>query len=68
VTGDARAIGLCALHGVDAEVDLSEDELTISSTAAEPSVERDRRRRSFVRDARRLLPISTVRITQTYRE
>ena len=68
VTGDARASGLCALHGVNAEVTLSENELTISATAAEPSAERDRRRRSLVRDARRLLPISIVRITQTYRK
>jgi len=67
VTGDARAVGLCALHGVDADVTLSEGELTIASVAAEPSPERDRRRRSFVRDARRLLPVDTVTITETHR-
>ena len=55
VTGDDRAEGLCALHGLDAETTVSDDRLTVSVAAAEPSRERDRRLRAFVHDATRLL-------------
>jgi len=66
VTGDARVSGLCALHGINAEVTVSEGELSIILATDEPSPERDRRRRSFVRDVGRLLPADTVTVTETY--
>ncbi|QAU14251.1 FKBP-type peptidylprolyl isomerase [Halorubrum sp. BOL3-1] len=61
-----RPAGLCALHGLDADVTLSERELSVSVTATEPSAERDRRRRAFVRDAKRLLPVDSVTVAETY--
>lgn len=63
-----RPAGLCALHGLDADVALSERELSVSVTATEPSAERDRSRRAFVRDANRLLPVDSVTVTETYEE
>ena len=63
-----RPAGLCSLHGLDAGVSLTERELVVSLTAAEPSPERDRRRRAFVRDAKRLLPVDSVTVTETYEE
>ncbi len=66
VTGDERIDGLRALHGVDAETTVSDGRLVVRVAATDPSPERDRRVRSFVRDARRLLPFETVSVTETY--
>ncbi|MBP1923775.1 MULTISPECIES: FKBP-type peptidyl-prolyl cis-trans isomerase [Halorubrum] len=65
-TGDDRVEGLCALHGLDAETALTDGRLTVSVTAAEPSRDRDRRLRTFVGDAMRLLPVDEVSVTETY--
>ncbi|MFC6753806.1 FKBP-type peptidylprolyl isomerase, partial [Halorubrum tibetense] len=66
VTGDDRVDGLLALHGLDAEATATDDQLAVSVVATDPSPERDRRLRAFVRDAKRLLPFDTVSLTETY--
>ncbi|CDK40393.1 peptidylprolyl isomerase [Halorubrum sp. AJ67] len=63
-----RAAGLCALHGLDADVTLSERELSIFVAGTEPSPELDRRLRAFVCDAKQLLPVDAITIDQTYAE
>lgn len=66
VTGRDRVEGLCALHGLDAEATVSDGCLTVSITATEPSRERDRRLRAFISDARRLLDVNEVSVTESY--
>ncbi|WP_281195071.1 peptidylprolyl isomerase [Halorubrum sp. F4] len=66
VTDHDRVGALSALHGLDAETTLSDGRLVVSITAADPSRERDRRRRAFIRDARRLLPVDDVSVTASY--
>lgn len=66
VTGRDRVEGLCALHGLDAEATVSDGRLTVSITATEPSRERDRRLRAFISDARRLLHVNEVSVTESY--
>ncbi|WP_200531702.1 FKBP-type peptidyl-prolyl cis-trans isomerase [Halorubrum sp. LN27] len=66
ITGRNRVEGLRALHGLDAEATVSDGSLAVSVSATDPSRERDRRLRAFVHDARRLLPVDTVSVTQSY--
>ncbi|EMA69284.1 FKBP-type peptidyl-prolyl cis-trans isomerase [Halorubrum kocurii] len=66
VTGRDRVEGLRALHGLDAEAVVSDDQLSISITATDPSQERDRRLRAFIGDARRFLPVEEVSVTESY--
>lgn len=66
---EERAAGLATTHGlrdVTVEYDQPEKTLTVRYSASDPDADRDSRLRAFVMDVRRLLEISSVRVTGNY--
>jgi FKBP-type peptidyl-prolyl cis-trans isomerase SlyD len=64
-----RAAGLATTHGlrdVAVEYDESDGTISVRFSTSEPDPDRDSRLRAFVSDLRRLLDVTSVRVTGTY--
>jgi len=64
-----RAAGLAATHGlrdVSVEYEADPESVTVRCSGSEPSADRDARKRTYVRDVRRLLGVDSVRVVETY--